>query len=80
MNNAIEIADLSVDQLKVILLYLESLIRETPCPETLDLAGMRATARVIEEGLAVEPALTLLNRIRVYAETQRTKNPISSMF
>lgn len=80
MSNEIEVADLSIDQLKVILLYLESLIKETACPETLDLAAMRATSRVIEEGLEVEPALELLHRVRAYAELQRVQNPISSMF
>ena len=72
--------EITAEQLAVIMLFLESLIRETPSKDVLHLAAARAHTRAAEMGIDGDTIAPILNRLVAYTERCQAAHPFASMF
>jgi hypothetical protein len=77
---ALDGKEVTQQQLTVVLLFLEGLIKETLSADVLDLASAHAATRAIELGVDMSASVKILLRIREYAEARRKSHPFASLF
>lgn len=64
----------------MVLLFLESLLRETLSPDAIELAKLRTVDRATELGIGGDETLRLLERLENYAKARQAEHPLASLF
>ena len=73
-------SEMTKEQLVTIMLFLESLIKETLSPDVLELAQYQARERAGEMGIPYAEAEDVINRLVAYAKCQQAQHPLSGLF
>jgi len=68
------------DMLATLMLFLESLIKETPSPDVIALAAAATISRAKELGLDEGSSRATVERMLTYVRECQSKHPFSSMF
>lgn len=72
--------DVSREQVAVLMLFLDSLIRETMNPDVLHLSAIDAARRAEKIGIDAGTYEECLGRVLVFAHGARRGNPLHAMF